>query len=843
MQYDSGLAEAQPSSYTSMSYDTNTGLVTLSEWKDGKYWTEEDVNNDPKKGSEFTSGSRVKEKLASYTEESTYFYPTPGQFDAWTKNPKDFMFLDDEKQNRYDIEKVEDLWVVTGFTEEQFDSELDSKVNHFNKDYLTDNGFEEGVTSKTERSEMRYYTELDEKENKSHIKDQIGSYHEIRSAIEGRFSDAPGLVTELDWYGAEYDWAFKHEKDRKLTYRVGESEEYIDDFQRTDYEKENEISISVITGYKEHTTDNIKHDSSREWSTFVNGGISDDGTWEMASGYDKYGRVLEYKELSTSVEGTNNAHRWNIQYWDWDNLKEAETPFFTDDYQQRWNYGQVKSYEEQSDFVGVYSHTNTVQRDITCYDSYGRLLGYEEYSSTDGIESGIAFIVLGYREDGWVSNLMREYRQETVSDDVTTITNHYNESWDQYGQVLVYHETIETDTGEGVLITEIIRHNVYYENSYLLQGYQEFVSEKGYINGELQFAEYSFHQRWNMQYNEYNQLISYTDINITGLSEEFWKKTFGASGSGYGTAGIGVFPSFDAFSSNLSLTSDLDSMISFLDGVFGEWGVATLSNRYNIAYNSSNQMTDYEEDSWRFGKTEVGIPVLDENGEMVADPETGEILTRKAYQKLDVRYKTKWFGALYDSRGRVVSYNQMSWNSVSPAVNEYTEFRNGTYDKFGRQLGFVETTYLTGTYMDGDMQRQLNSVSIRERVGAYTKYNGLGMLFSYKDIMTDANGAVSEAYQLDAKYDYRRRVISYTQENKRATGAYSRVEVTKQTYNNLGQVLSYLEETFNFSSHGDLRSRVVTDRKNSLYNSLGQAIYNYEISQTFTGSSALSDNA
>jgi hypothetical protein len=95
-----------------------------------------------------------------------------------------------------------------------------------------------------------------------------------------------------------------------------------------------------------------------------------------------------------------------------------------------------------------------------------------------------------------------------------------------------------------------------------------------------------------------------------------------------------------------------------------------------------------------------------------------------------------------------------------PGITQYTEFRNGQYDKFGRQIGSVETTFLTGTYLDNGVERQINSVSVRERLAAYTEYRN-GQLFAYRDRTTDSNGAVTEAWQLSASYDFKNRVLDY----------------------------------------------------------------------------------
>ncbi|EKD32309.1 MAG: hypothetical protein ACD_77C00122G0001, partial [uncultured bacterium] len=172
------------------------------------------------------------------------------------------------------------------------------------------------------------------------------------------------------------------------------------------------------------------------------------------------------------------------------------------------------------------------------------------------------------------------------------------------------------------------------------------------------------------------------------------------------------------------------------------------------------------------------------------------------------------------------------------------EFRNGTYDKYGRQLGFLETTFTSGTYLDNGESRELSAVSVRERLGNYTKYNGVGQLYSYKDIMTDANGAVSESYQTDTLYDIRNRVEGYTQETLGADGRVGRVEVSGQKYNNLSQVIAYKQIQYDyppgsafgaeFYMHG-YRSKTVTDRRNTLYNAFGQATFYDEISETFNG--------
>jgi len=325
----------------------------------------------------------------------------------------------------------------------------------FDTSYLEELGFEEGVTSKTVRTEMRYYTEEDEKNNCRHIKDQMASYHEVRSSVEGKFSDSPALESEVYWYGADYDWVFKHEDDRELVYKTGVSEEYIEDFQRTEVEKEQKRSVPLITGYKEHTTDNIGHDSSREWSTFVGGGKSDDGSFHGESGYDKYGRVLEFRESSVSVEGTNEMERYDIEYWGREIFQDPDVPEEETEYgrwfvenadlkQKRWSYGQIKRYQESSHFSGAYARTATNDRITTCYDGYGRLLTYEEHSTVDGVGYGIHFDVLSYRDEGWVSNLMTEYMEERTSEEVKTVTKHSNQSWDKYGQVLCYNEIVES---------------------------------------------------------------------------------------------------------------------------------------------------------------------------------------------------------------------------------------------------------------------------------------------------------------------------------------------------------------------------------------------------------------
>ncbi|OVE73807.1 hypothetical protein BVX93_00795, partial [bacterium B13(2017)] len=133
--YDSGLPSAQPAEYTSVTLDTNTGTVNVSEWSEGKYWTEEDVNNDDKSDLENTSGHRVKDKLASYQETMTTYYPgLDSDFDVWETDVQSFLFLD----KLHEIGNEDTLWDKTNYEEGTFDTS-----------YLEELGFEEGVTSQT----------------------------------------------------------------------------------------------------------------------------------------------------------------------------------------------------------------------------------------------------------------------------------------------------------------------------------------------------------------------------------------------------------------------------------------------------------------------------------------------------------------------------------------------------------------------------------------------------------------------------------------------------------------------------------------------------------------------
>ncbi|MBN2143842.1 MAG: hypothetical protein JW774_04375, partial [Candidatus Aureabacteria bacterium] len=826
MQYANHQLDAQPTSYTSITYDTNTGMITESKWYDGQYWTEEDEKNDTAAGSDVVSGHRVKNKLSGYTEEVTMWYPpSDGSYDSWTKDISDVMSLDKLTESVSSEDELKKAMDYSGMFQEQ--------------------GYREGTTNKTERTEMRYYTEEDEKENEYHIDGQMASYHEVRSSIEGRYSDAPALVTTVDWYGASYEWAYKDEDDRNLVTGVDESTEYIAGFRRTESEIENRQSVSLLTGFTEHSTDNLTHDTTRTWSSF----IKNDGTWKMDCGYDEYGRIQEYKDTTETPEGISDSHRWDIQFWGWDDL-ETVTGRENWNYVKRWNYGQTKSYEEATEFNGGYYDATSVTRNATYYDGYGRLDGYQEINRSIPVQfrdQSITFDVVEYRDEGWVSTLMKEYVQVNFLEGRRTVIEHRNDEWDEYGQILMYAErttvTGDSDFAGGTMITEVVRINHYKQGSYLLDGFEEYISERAYTeqgmaSGTPEYATYTYHARYNMEYNKYNQLIGYDDFSV-GLFEDYWFKITGGPKGSVFDIDKGAFPSFYG---TFTMGMSFDAIASVLTNEFGEWGVATLAHRYDIGYNGINQMTDYIEDSWRFGQVEVEVPVL-EDGQIVIDPVTGEVKTTKAMQHLDVRMHTVWKNAKYDDRGNVISYDQWTESSAMPGIVEYTEFRNGLYDNFGRQLGFLETTYVTGTYLDQGVAKKIQSVTSRERIAAYTKYNHAGQIDSYREIVTDPNGAKSIVWQTDTQYDFRNRMVAYVQETTKPGGSHTRAELTAQTYNKLNQVLTYHEVLYNFDEDGDMRSRTITDRLNTLYNSSGQAVYNLETSETFTGSSAISDNA
>ncbi|OVE74116.1 hypothetical protein BVX93_00465, partial [bacterium B13(2017)] len=258
---------------------------------------------------------------------------------------------------------------------------------------------------------------------------------------------------------------------------------------------------------------------------------------------------------------------------------------------------------------------------------------------------------------------------------------------------------------------------------------------------------------------------------------------------------------------------------------------------------------------------------MDENGEVQVDPITGEILMGMGTQKLNVRNYTVWMNAEYDGKGRLTTYDQYSISSTNLGIDKfksyinqlktlgvavpfnqagvvmsYTFFRNGTYDRLGRQIGFYETNGMIGSYYEDGVLKEINSISIRERIGLSTEYNAIGQLLSYKDIMIDPNGAESYVWQLDAAYDYRGRVFSYTQENISADGRRSRTTVRDQVYNRLGQVLSYHDETMHFNVNGDLKYKTVTDRRNTIYNAFGQTLFYDELSETFDGKNVLTQS-
>ncbi|OVE72333.1 hypothetical protein BVX93_02160, partial [bacterium B13(2017)] len=373
--------------------------------------------------------------------------------------------------------------------------------------------------------------------------------------------------------------------------------------------------------------------------------------------------------------------------------------------------------------------------------------------------------------------------------------------------------------------------------------------------------------RYNMQYNQYNQLISYDEINVSGLSESFWNSLIGDNG--YGNIGGLIFSSFDVIASQFHLEADMDSMVGTLNGLFGSgnWEVCTLSSRENIGYNGRNQMTEYTEESWQFGEVDVEVPILDENGEVIVDPVTGEILTRSGKQKLNVRNYTVWMNAEYDGKGRLTSYDQYSISSTNLGIDKfksyvnrlktlgvtiplreagvvmnYTFFRGGIYNRAGRQIGFHETNGMIGSYFEDGILKEINSVSIRERIASYTSYNAIGQLLSYQEKNTGPTGAESYTWQLDAAYDYRGRVVSYTQENTSSDGRVSRTRVTDQVYNRLGQVLSYHDETLHFNADGDIKYKTITDRRNTIYNAFGQALFYDEISKTLDGRNALTQS-
>ncbi|OVE74117.1 hypothetical protein BVX93_00470, partial [bacterium B13(2017)] len=67
--------------------------------------------------------------------------------------------------------------------------------------------------------------------------------------------------------------------------------------------------------------------------------------------------------MSVSVEGTNESHRYDIEYWGMELYGEGEEEteygqWFVenaDEKQKRANYGQVKRYKEESNFSGGYA--------------------------------------------------------------------------------------------------------------------------------------------------------------------------------------------------------------------------------------------------------------------------------------------------------------------------------------------------------------------------------------------------------------------------------------------------------------------------------------------------------
>ncbi|MBI4397317.1 MAG: hypothetical protein HY548_09490, partial [Elusimicrobia bacterium] len=567
--------------------------------------------------------------------------------------------------------------------------------------------------------------------------------------------------------------------------------------------------------------------------------------------YDSAGRLIHEETRQETAGGLATVRVWDAVSFN----GLGQSTGFTETVQQT---GQA------ADGSNLDLTTTTTRYDMQ-YDTFGRLVGYQENrvsSDKPDVSVNVQWQSTGFNSNNQMTGFV-ETRQETNPQGTNqTTTERSLIQYNRNGQLISYTEDI---TNSADSVTETV--------NWKAQGYNSVGQLTGFEETRRRFAQDVLNvtttiTRSGMQYDSAGNLIAYhqetrgTDNPDLRQSSD-WTGTY----------------------NNLGQLSSFREVNHTSDAVNGALNTTTVVERSNIHYNSIGQMVGYSQNTTdalgQVSQTEWvgtydGRGLLSSFKERTTDSR-GNLTVREqkditydaagrlsGYHEtvqqlgqaengadLDLTTTTTRYDMQYDAYGRLASYEEDRVSSDKPDVSVNVLWQSTGYNSNNQMTGFVETrretspqgVYQTTTARDEIQYNRLgqmdsyqdtltnNADSVTETVHWQALgYNSLGQLTGFEEtrrkFAPDLLDVTTTLTRSDMRYDSVGNLIGYHQEIQGTDNPDLRQSVDwTGTYNNLGQLTSYREVNHSYDVvNGTLDTTTVVERSNILYNRLGQMV-------------------
>lgn len=486
------------------------------------------------------------------------------------------------------------------------------------------------------------------------------------------------------------------------------------------------------------------------------------------------------------------------------------------------------------------------------YDPRRNLVSYNETDTnllgqvSDNSYSGIIY--------NWQSQ-MTSYSEQSVSYNsenqaVTENITRSDVSCDVLARLTGYTDTALTEGKTSVTVNEWSAQGF---NSSNLVNAQTTVTITEFP-GTSQEDQTVTDKQYNIQYNQYGQMVSYGEKIIDSQSPNaVTTNTF--SGITYDSLGQ-IATENENSSSSGNETEELPSLSNLNAQVLSGAQLVSFGNEINwdnLAQDQQNALLSGQTitvtnngASFSLALTGEGAALLVENsgvstatvrsncgfdsqGRLISYTDTiltsGQDSNGNAINKTQVNNRS---GIQYNADGKVVSYQETQASSDSPEMVNNISMSDITYDIFGDMSSYVQTTTKQSTLGGGVFSE--TTTALRSNM----IYDSEGNLISYSEADTDSvnPGITTQVTRSSMTYDLKGRLSGYVEQSSDSSGYTTVTNVEDISYDGLGQETSRQEKIVATAvdSSGDIiySDTQNTDYSNTIYNALGQKIYYVE---------------
>jgi len=614
------------------------------------------------------------------------------------------------------------------------------------------------------------------------------SYHESGTNKDGSYSfdrtnmtyNGLGQITSYDEAGVNTDGDSYTSHTYNITYNSNG--------QRTGYEAD-----STVSGSETETSEDGSSTTTTTYTSHSHTSVRD-------MTYNSLGQLISYESDST-FDSTGHSSTTYEGYPG----KKTETNYTssgsshtswraTYDIHGTQHECGSKTSQSHSEGTSVTTDTATPGRVITTEFSRDYVNGQLTYSfetihdtSTPGLTVTIEKTDIVYdkvssydwEEDEWDEGLMVGYKEvrhvfgEYVDEDggkqvidVTTVTERVSTTYNDSEQVTGYVEIITSTDTPGVT-TRIEVTEIKYDDKGRMKSYKETRHEQGDGLDTTVTTE-----RKDMEYNEWGQLISYTEIIQDSASPDK-TTTVKVKGIQYNQKG--------------QQESYIQEIIETGEGL----NQTVILERSNIRYNDFGQIVTYTDKTENLaspGKTTITtVTDIEYNKDGLKESYIQEIL--ETGEGLDHTVIIEKGALKYNDLGQIISYAETEQDSSSPDKTTKVTVSDIDYYEDGLQKSYHQEILETGEELDHTVILERGNI----------EYNNLGQTVSYTDTTEDSASLEKTTTTTVADVEYYENGLqkSYKQEIY-VTGDgldhTTTVERKDVEYNNLGQIISYVDE-------------------------------------------------